>query len=812
MSIEQIKASDPGYCVYVSASAGTGKTKVLIDRIIRILILGKSKLKNILCITFTQSAALEIKTRLIEKLKFYSLCEYNELEVELALISGKKPSITELEMAKSLYADFLCFPDLEICTLHSFCLRLLKDYSEQSFDKIINEADHRRLVNLSISSITYDAQKDGMGKNALYSYVEDVIKNTKLSSIDISNQRFEELSMGMERVLGFKLFKKKDLLKTYYTNLRLDNLVRACNAIIDAGNTEPLLQTMLSFIESKRFRSNFKEYAGIFLTKSGDVRKNFLKKSVILNYPDEYNIIYSHKNETIECLLKLCAMEAGERSLRCFYLGLKALKVYNFVKNKEGFIDYDDILIEANRLLNESHSSSWVQMNVDAKIDHVLVDEAQDLNEIQWSIIKTITAEFFSGQGARQIERTIFIVGDYKQSIFGFQGARPGIFNDICSYYREAALNAGKNWRELALNSSYRTAQTILDSVNIFLQSNQVGTKYDKQVSYNGKLDGEFIERYITNQKENIDSWLIPGLNKKSDHADEIANALLIEVKKTLNELNINLGEIMILLRKRGSLQEKIISLFLQNGINITSYSANKLQDYPIISDFISALKFISNPKDYLSLVVLLKSKIFMVEENEIYILCKDNLLDNVKNYKPDLYLRLEKIRSFGKQNSIYNLLSLLLYQIIDRITSFEKALILNLLDIVKTFEKLGRAGIISFINWFSDLDASYKDDILDSRAIKLLTIHASKGMESNVVMIADFRDIMKVRAPEFIWVNGYKFVNLKHISYSDNIRPQVDSRKQLDLLESARLTYVAMTRARTRLIIIDHADAPNEK
>ncbi|MDZ5762397.1 AddA family double-strand break repair helicase subunit A N-terminal domain protein [Candidatus Cyrtobacter comes] len=794
---EQIRASDPHACVYVSASAGTGKTKILIDRLVRILILGKSPLKNILCITFTQSAALEVKKRLINKMHLFFQCSYEQLISELFSIFGREPQDWEIDNARRLYTNFLLAPNLKIGTLHSFCLDLLTRFSEKNFKKIINNAEQKRIIICSIYKII--SHQSYIKDEEFFLYVKDLVEHSDLIT-PILNSSFEEHKCELEKMFGIKLLKKRQLLTDFYKNIRVNDIIDAYNIVAKCEGGH--ISEALRYLQNGGFKKSFAKYAKIFLTKSGEPRKNFLKSATVNLYPDESSIINEHKEEVLKYFAHINALEAGLVNLRLSYLGLKALKLYENQKIAEGFISYADILNDAYELLTQSEISAWVRMIIDQEVDHVLIDEAQDLNTIQWSIIKSITEEFFSGDSARQTERTVFIIGDYKQSIFGFQGAEPEIFKNAYFYYKNATIHSRKKWVEINLNCSYRSAQEILDFTNTYISSGLIGCNYEEQKASNKDFSGKIEEVSIGYKKLDTDSWLIPGLVEYRDKNDQIAYIILEKVKEMIMKDHVSAEEIMILFRKRSILQQKIINLFISDNIPIFLYGSNKLEDYLIIKGFVATLKFIIKPHDELSLMSMLKSKIFDLSEESIFEIYTKGFFNNLEKYNKALISELNALIKYAENKSVYDILIFLLLKAQSRLDLFEKKLLLAFLNIARDFEKLGRAGIASFIRWFYDLESIYKDEILRESAVKIMTIHASKGMESDAVILADFCDITKIVQPKSIWVNYYKLIHLKNLRSIDKINLELESLKYTDSLESTRLLYVALTRARKYLFI----------
>jgi len=455
----QKQASDPNYSVYVNASAGSGKTKVLIDRILRLVILGGTNLKNILCITFTNAAAEEMLERLKNKVKTWYFLDEISLVKELKELIDHDISKEIIKLARSLYGILLAESHrMKIQTMHAFCARILNiSASDASDRRIISNAEKHFLLKRAY----YEAMKS----EALQKIVTDLsilFNNQTLfeHTVDLINQytkfstylhRIDYLFLVILKTFNFEEDFDLDIFLDRELNLlKNDELFLIAKALLQSNkeNAQLMEKWLTSDLEEKK-RDLF-EYADIFLTKEHNKR---IKIVGIKALDESMQIsLHAHQQKIYEIIQIKKSYVAVLHNFAFIRFAKEVFLNYEKFKDEDGLLDYDQLLINTIKLLKESDDRHWLLWKLDCEVDHILVDEAQDLNLSQWKIIQLLSEEFFSGYGAKDNNRTIFIVGDQKQSIFGFQGAEPNIFANIASYYRDKTHHAFKKWIEIDFN------------------------------------------------------------------------------------------------------------------------------------------------------------------------------------------------------------------------------------------------------------------------------------------------------------------------------------------------------------------------
>ncbi len=200
--------------------------------------------------------------------------------------------------------------------------------------------------------------------------------------------------------------------------------------------------------------------------------RNYASKDLLTKYPDLDDTLRREAERLQRVQQKLTTAQMAETTAALLALGHEWIKRYDTRKALRAALDYDDLIIKTNKLLNKPGIAPWVLYKLDGGLDHILVDEAQDTSRAQWSIVKTLTDEFFAGKSARDgVNRTLFVVGDEKQSIFSFQNADPEAFAEMHDYFSQRTVEAGKKWQPVNLHVSFRSAPAVLKAVDAVFAS-----------------------------------------------------------------------------------------------------------------------------------------------------------------------------------------------------------------------------------------------------------------------------------------------------------------------------------------------------
>ena len=448
-------ASSPRHSAWVSANAGSGKTTVLSNRVVRLLLSGTDP-SRILCLTFTKAAAGEMSNRVFKILGQWATIPEDQLREELFKVEGTRPTDSQLETARTLFARALETPGgLKIQTIHAFCEALLHQFPleanipgnfsvmDDSLQvSLMNEA--RRQIILETDAQPNSALAHAFSRvmavatdAAIEKTIGEVIaKRDELanwllrlggpeSAEAFAKQRFQ-FSPDDDEESATALAADESLLST----LDLAALAQACT---DSGKStmEKLALSIQTFVEAKEPTEKLDCIAAMVLTAKGDPRSfaKYPTKEIHEKHPEVREVFAREAERVVSALLRINTLKQIVNTTPLLVIAEAMIERYRHMKRQQGLLDFDDLVFRTADLLTRKSARSWVLYKLDLGIDHILLDEAQDTSPRQWQIINAMVEEFFSGDSARSISRTVFAVGDEKQSIYSFQGAEPESFD-----------------------------------------------------------------------------------------------------------------------------------------------------------------------------------------------------------------------------------------------------------------------------------------------------------------------------------------------------------------------------------------------
>lgn len=806
----QLKASNPEISTWVSASAGTGKTKILTDRVLRLL-LGNAAFNKILCLTFTNAAAGEMKERIVNSLAKWSKLNDTELKEELQKTLGRNGSNEELAKAKILYELYLRSDEnINIQTIHSFCQALLKKFPLEagvspSF-KIIDEA--------KAYSILQQIKKNLLNKPEL-----ELIN-------DYLTANFHEITID-------EIFTEIVQHKTKFSTRTDNTLEESQELIISLNNSgdhayqdilkHPVIQTIVGFDISVAYLKNF------FLNKDGQKRKRIVPQKIAKPGSNFYENLEQIQNQiySLDQAERTKHMESYSKLLSI--LSANIINAYESYKSSKGLLDYDDLIIYSSNLLKSSSAKEWVLYKLDGGIDHLLVDEAQDTSASQWQIIDAMIEEFYAGSSTDSDKnRTVFVVGDEKQSIFSFQGADVTSFAHMNKLLKQKMTDGGKHFEDVNLETSYRSAGEILEVVH------QVFDKIRQQMPslftatlteltpFRSKHTGsvELWPLCISDNK-NEDFWSITThLNNADSTKTNLAKKISSYIKDQLASARvlpstgnmISCSDFMILFRKRDELTHEVIKALKAENIEVTGLDRISLQENLAVLDLLSAAKFALNTEDDLNLAALLKSPLIGLDEQKLYDIATSRKKSSIWQYlkSNDKYNLTDKLSIFidlFNRSDVSNF-----FQYIVDILGYRENLNANcgpdsndaideLIYACNDFASQESTSIQKFIFWLENYNSSIKRDNSSTDKVKIMTLHASKGLQAPYVILCDTNNIPS-NSDRFLFVNG-QALSAKNSTYvPDYYKILKDEKQGNAYAEYLRLLYVGMTRAEDHLII----------
>ena len=573
---------------------------------------------------------------------------------------------------------------------------------------------------------------------------------------------------------------------------------------------------------------------------------------VTKEFAESADFIAQQQNLAIDFIERLNSYKTAQNTSLLLRFIDCILQKYQALKNKNSLLDYNDLIIKADKMLHNQDSSDWIKFRMDGFFDHILIDESQDTNHRQWSIIKAITEDFFTGESAQNQNRTIFIIGDDKQSIYSFQGSEPNISNDIFSYYQKKMSGSAFELHKIDLVNSFRSLPKILEAVdNIFLNQKYMGDlEYKAHRSIresNGKV--EIWPNFTKEKGEKTKSFDWADFSMNLDDEDLCEKELLAEsiAKKITSWINdghrlqsnnrqINYGDIMILMRNRTNGFNKILQQkFQEHNIPFNSTKKTSFAQELIIQDLVAAAKFALLPQDDLNLASLLKSPFFSFKEDD---LIRISIIKNQNNISlfdaleldqqsSECFAMLKNFITNSQKLNCFEFFSHLLTPKIRKIFLSEfghKAspildqFISKLFDFCKNISP----NLQKFIFFVEKLDPKINANYLENNKINITTIHSAKGLQSPIVIIPDccFNFNQSYLAKEnFFWISFNKGKKAQQLpiwcARKSEENELVKFYKMQKIKEAKeeyfRLLYVAMTRAEDELYLTGFgADAPD--
>lgn len=822
----QRTASTPDASVYLAAAAGTGKTKVLTDRYLRLMLAGFPPSK-ILCITFTNAAAAEMLVRIESRLLEWQQCSDEQLHQSLLQLMGNTADISLMQTARNQYNCFLAeYDQLKIQTLHSFCFDLLKKFAPHSNRSIIGEIipttqlqkfAHQALEQLFEQKEDLELQSNlevliaFYDSNRLLSLILELLSDKirfKSYINNISNLK-EDV---WKRYYAVDALEVSTLINTHYPHDKLEKLKKMADIL---HYEQPELSAQLSqFCESPIDR--WEQYQQVFLTTKFTVRKKILKASAQKKFPFLAEFIEHEAVEVQSLRLKIISLRNARNCYALLFVAKRFIENMENLKAAEQLLEYDDIILSTIAMLADEEFSHAILYKLDAAIEHVLVDEAQDLSVSQWQVIKLLTEEFFAGLGTKDFNRTIFIVGDFKQSIYSFQGANPQYFNQIKFYFRDKVQAAQMKWHELDMQISFRTTPPILNLVNAFFTHSQHNFGIAESIQHVAhRTQGGGVAIWEASQpsaaNENIE-WQMPQStlsedNHKQLNAYNIAAQIAHWVSKGRYLLGHNrvivASDIMILVRKRGELVQYLLEELSKHNIPVADTTTSNIKDYIIIKDLLAMISFICFPYDDYNLACLLKSPFFKCTEQHLFELAhqrENTLFNSIKVKDQQLYLALENlIKDVGQLK-----LSEWLYKIlIESKINLADAALQYFLESVLVFEaEAASITPLLFLPWFDEYAQNHKFLADQQEKVRIMTIHSSKGLQAPVVILADAASSEQSPHQNIFWHDNLPFFST-YTEEDCELLKRVKQQHYQDIEEeNLRLLYVAITRAEDELYI----------
>ncbi len=866
----QRRAADPNYSVWVGASAGSGKTKVLTDRLLRLLLPSEdgrpgTRPEAILCLTFTKAAAQEMALRLNKKLGAWAVMDDAALAADMGKLLGRAATADEIAAARKLFAQVIDAPGgLKIMTIHSFCQSVLGRFPLEAGltppFTALEDAAAAALRQRARDDVLAQARVPGTKLNALLNNLaaevnEDAFAGLLQDIVRECRQMRElpgDLHIAVCGALGIDTYSEEELLKVLVSDnvINGDGLRRACRVMADNGTSksdQPKSVSIQNFLDApaEKRATLFNEYIEQFLTAKGEILKNIMTARTGA-------IASGHEDAALRAeAQRLLDVQDSRKAVVCARLtcdlmefGAAIWQRYETLKRARAALDFDDLINKTLDLLERSDMAGWVMYKLDGGLDHILIDEAQDTNPEQWRIVKALTEDFFSGLGAKpDTARTIFTVGDQKQSIYGFQRAAPEKFYEMREYFAEITQAAKQKWRNEDMNFSFRSTPSVLGFVDeVFLaESVRKGLGLLERLSHDSQRpdDAGLVELwplFTTPDKEDRTPWTTPDAPRDSrsggarlaEHIGATVKGWIDNKEQLLSKgRNVAPGDILILVRRRTPFVNQMIRALKTRGVAVSGIDRMVLKEQLAVQDLLAAAQFALLPEDDLTLACLLKSPLIGWTDQQLENIAPKrtgSLWDAVRDADSDIVAWLQKQISHAASDHPYEFFARLLQTPCpaDKISGLHamtarlgaEALdpLDEFLNIALTFETGNIAALQGFLVAMEQGDSEIKREQEEAGgAVRIMTVHGAKGLEAPIVILPDTVRATRTSggSQRLIWPDKS---NLKVPLWSP--RADRDCRFYKTLLgrledrqdeEYRRLLYVALTRARDRLYICGH-------
>ena len=861
----QKRASDPEASAFVSANAGSGKTHVLVQRVIRLLLSGVPP-EKILCITFTKAAAANMAERVFSTLGHWVTLDDAALDAAIREAGIPHPNARLRNAARKLFASALETPGgLKVQTIHALCTRLLQQFPFEANVParfaVLDDRDQAEMMERANLAVFLDASRDpqsatGRALLTAMASAADVTFKDVVREACLSRDHFmrwtdaagsaEAAAAQVAAALGVTLedsiedVEREILDGPYLPRRRWQDIAAA----LDTGSKTDQKQAD-QLREALKFSgaAQVDEYLCVFLTDERAPRASVVTRRFADANPSVARLFEAEVQRLPPLIETRRAIAVRDRTSALLHIATAAAAHYRREKDERGLLDYEDLIDKTLAMLGR-FSAGWVHYKLDRGVDHVLIDEAQDTSPKQWDIVAHLIDEFTSGAGAREgLTRTIFAVGDEKQSIFSFQGAAPREFAERRRELKKRFEHAGLKFDPVCFTYSFRSGPAILQSVDHVFRDPQIYGSIHAENAYPvheslgdaGPSLIEFWDLAEADRRNEIEGWRAPfdGVSATSPEV-KLSRRIQAEIKRLIASGTLTghegarrplrYGDVLILVRRRGNIFDAVIQALKHANIPVAGADRLKLTEHIAIIDLMNLADALLLPQDDLALAVALKSPLFGLSDDDLFTLAherKGSLRQALSQHAADnakikeALDRLEQCQRRFVQDTPFAFYAWLLggdggrKRFLRRLGHEANDALDEFLELALNYERKAPASLQGFVAWLRAADTEVKRDMEISRdEVRVMTVHGAKGLEASVVFLVDTTsspsDTQRLRLVHLPDGRGGKVVVWAGRKAEDPA-PVAQARQAMladTEDEYRRLLYVAMTRAADRLIV----------
>ena len=854
---EQCAASDPAVSAFVAASAGSGKTKLLTDRLLRLMLSG-ARPERIQCLTFTKAAAAEMAVRLQRTLGRWVTLDDATLDQalrELAL----EPSDDRRQHARALFARVLDLPGgMRIGTIHAFCQSLLRRFPlEASLSphfQLIDERDSADALTEARETMLAQAhtedRRDALRMLAGLASADQFGRHVDALQSDrerlAAALHLSDLAAAQRRTVGVPGNSEAGIIAAS-VNWQAEHDIRAAARKVQQIGARTCAERATRMLEWLGLDNDTRtecwdQWRDLFLTSKGEARagSSFVSKAVITAHGD-ISPTFVAECERVLAVADACrALAMTELSAALLTLAAPVLHAYAAHKQDSGLMDYDDLIGRTSGLMRDP-GAAWVLYKLDGGLDHLLLDEVQDTSPSQWQIAHALTAEFFAGAGAREDQnRTVFAVGDRKQSIYSFQGADADEFDRSRDRLQRRVQAAGKAFRRTPLDVSFRSTRPVLDLVDaVFADPDAARGVVDPGQTLKHHADREhdpgMVELWPLAPVPDLvepKPWAVAEANHNQPSAPQLLADALADWIRTQTAGDVMLeskrralhaGDVLVLVRRRNAFARALVRALKTRGVPVAGLDRLVLTEQSAVQDLVALADTLLLPQDDLTFACLLTSPLGGLDDDDLMALAIDR--------EGSLY---EALRARAPEQShwqrAWEFFSTLLTRVdyVSPYALFAEALgplggrarllarlgpeaaepVDELLNAALSYARLHPPSLQGFLHWLRRSGAEVKREAETAGdQVRVMTVHGAKGLQAPLVIIPD---TTAIPPPEgaIIWAEDPQtrtqvplFSPRKEFrsAAAQRIRDDLTARR---LEEHNRLLYVALTRAEDRLVV----------